>query len=206
MEVLCEMIVDFDNLKTNDYELTRDVKSQGWEEFFNHLQGPICPELVKQFWIHATASKLQISSYILRKKFCISEKSITKLLNHDGTVKICFNMPFKKAKLEEIATVIFPYGKSLSNAKNPHKRLRVWLRILLGCVHYRPSSNSSNYINTDQNYMLYYISYRIRINLPSILFKYMRELANETRNGGTKIIKWIPIGRLIFDMIVKCST
>lgn len=66
-----------------------------------------------------------------------------------------------------------------------------------------PSRNSSKYINTDQKYMIYYISYGISMNMPSILFKYMRELVKESRNGGAKIIKWIPIVRLIYDMLVE---
>lgn len=109
----------------------------------------------------------------------------------------------KGKSLEEIAVVIFHDGKNLSNAKSLHKRLRVWLRILLWCVHHRPSSDSSNYINTDQKYMLYYTSYGIKMNIPSIFFKYMRELVKETINGGTKIRKWFPMGRLISDVLAE---
>lgn len=69
LEVLCEMIVDFDNLKANGYDLIGDVKTLGWEKFFNRLKGPVYPELVKKFWIHATISKLQISLYVMGKKF-----------------------------------------------------------------------------------------------------------------------------------------
>lgn len=58
-------------------------------------------------------------------------------------------MPSKKAKLEEIAAVIFQDDKNSSNAKNIHNRLKVWLRILLGCVHHRPSRKSYEYIKTD---------------------------------------------------------
>lgn len=50
---------------------------------------------------------------------------------------------------------------------------------------------------------MYYISSRIRMNLPPILLKYMRELVKETRNGGAIIRKWIPIGRLIPDVLVE---
>lgn len=39
------------------------------------------------------------------------------------------------------------------------------------------------------------------MNLPSILFKYLRELARETRDGSRKNRKWIPLGRLLFYIL-----
>lgn len=41
------------------------------------------------------------------------------------------------------------------------------------------------------------------MNLPSILFKCLRELVKETRNGSTKAKKWIPMGRLIFGVLFE---
>ena len=67
-------------------------------------------------------------------------------------------MPTKKAKLYEIAEFIFQDGKNSSNAKNLHNHLKVWFKILPGSVHHRPLTNSYDYINTYQNYMLYYLS------------------------------------------------
>ena len=47
LKVLCEMIIDFDNIKANGFDLTEGVKFQGWEEFFNHPKGPVYPDLAK---------------------------------------------------------------------------------------------------------------------------------------------------------------
>lgn len=99
--------------------------------FFNRIKGSVYYELVNQLWIHGTDSKHQISSYVLGQKFCITEKSISKLLNHDRNGKRCFDMISKKVKLEEITVLIFQDAKNSSNTENLHKRLRVWLRILL---------------------------------------------------------------------------
>lgn len=41
LEVLCELLVEFDNMKDNGIDLSTDVKVQGWEQFSNRLQGPI---------------------------------------------------------------------------------------------------------------------------------------------------------------------
>lgn len=112
-------------------------------------------------------------------------------------------MPTKKAMMDEIAEVIFWDGNNSSNTKNLHKHLRIWFKILLCCIHHRPSTNSSNYIKTNQKYMLYYLSYGIKMNLPYILFKYLGELVRETRDGSPNPKKWIPLGRLISDIIFE---
>lgn len=49
LEVLCESLVDFDNLKRNGVDLTEELKKQGWENYFQRLYGPIYTFLVKEF-------------------------------------------------------------------------------------------------------------------------------------------------------------
>lgn len=41
------------------------------------------------------------------------------------------------------------------------------------------------------------------MNLPSILFRYLREMVKESRDGTPKPIKWIPLGRLISDILFE---
>ena len=41
------------------------------------------------------------------------------------------------------------------------------------------------------------------MNLPLILFKYLREMVKETRDGTSKPRKWIPLGRLISDVLFE---
>ena len=83
LEVLCELIMDFVSMKENDYDLTPDVEFQGWKKYFNRLLGPIFPRLVKEFWIHATASDHHVTSFVMRKKIVISEDLIVHLIGHD---------------------------------------------------------------------------------------------------------------------------
>lgn len=105
--------------------------------------------------------------------------------------------------MDDIAGVIFQDGKNSSNAKNLHNHLRIWLKKFMGCVHNIPSTNSFDYINIDQKYMMYYLSSRTKMNITYILFKYLRELVKETRNETPKPIKWIPLGRLISDILFE---
>lgn len=140
---------------------------------------------------------------MLGHKITIYEKSIAKLLSHDGSRKHCFEILAKKDRIEEIARAIFLDGKSSSNIKKLYHHLRVWFKKILGCIHHRPSLNSADYINTYQKYMLYYLSTGAKMNLPFILFKYLRDMVKETRNGSPKLRKWIPLGSLIFYILFE---
>lgn len=43
--VLYETIVDFKNLKENDFDFTKTLELQGWKIFFERLRDPIYPVL-----------------------------------------------------------------------------------------------------------------------------------------------------------------
>ena len=49
LEVLCELIVDFESLQENGFNLYEDVTAQGWNKYFDRLFGPTFPILVKEF-------------------------------------------------------------------------------------------------------------------------------------------------------------
>lgn len=59
--LLCETIVDFKNLKENDFDFSETLELQGWKNLFERLTGPVYPVLVKQFGVHATAEKKTIT-------------------------------------------------------------------------------------------------------------------------------------------------
>ena len=47
--VLCETIVDFKNMKNNDFDFSEMLEFQGWKCFFERLAGHVYPVLAKQF-------------------------------------------------------------------------------------------------------------------------------------------------------------
>lgn len=51
--------------------------------------------------------------------------------------------------------------------------------------------------------MMYYLEKWIKMNLPSILLKYLKELIKETRDGVIKLRKWIPKGGFISNILVE---
>lgn len=124
-------------------------------------------------------------------------------MKHDGIGKRCFDMKNKGKIFEEITFTIFQTRKNSQNEKDIHDTLKVWFKIILGCIHHRSQTNSFDFINTDKKYMSYYISTSQKINLPSILFKYMREMVRETRDGRNKMRNLIPLGRLISNVLIE---
>ena len=57
-----------------------DVTAQGWNRYFDRLLGPTFPIIVKEFWIHATSSNHQFTSYVMGKKIVITEDLTGNLL------------------------------------------------------------------------------------------------------------------------------
>lgn len=85
--VLCETIVDFKNLKDNEFDFSKTLECQQWKGFFERLTSLVYPMLVKQFLVHVTAEKETITSYVMNRKFVITEKSIDDLILHGGKGK-----------------------------------------------------------------------------------------------------------------------
>ncbi|KAI5387729.1 hypothetical protein KIW84_073720 [Lathyrus oleraceus] len=178
LEVLCESLVDFNNMKRNGVDLTEELRQQGWENYFQRLYGPIV----------------------------ITEKSIASLLNMEkaGGRRIYNINPRAKYIAQGINPTIFKLNTEGNPSKNKelHQNLRVWLKIILGTIHHRPASNSSDYINTDQKCILYCIHKGLKLCLPALLFKYLRDSVRETRNN-MKPKTYIPLGRLLSDVLIE---
>ena len=107
LEVLCELIIDFESLKENGFDLYEDIMAQGWNIYFDSLLGPTFPILIKEFWIHSTSSNHQVTSYVMGKKIMIIENLIGKLIGYNGGGVRCIDMDDKCSDLKSIARVIF---------------------------------------------------------------------------------------------------
>lgn len=102
-----------------------------------------------------------------------------------------------------MSKVIFSYRKNSSKIKDLLPRLKVWARIILGCIHLRPSTNSSDYVNGDQRYFVYYIEYAKKVNLHTLLFQNLRDTIRDTRDGSKRTKSYIPLSRLISDLLME---
>ncbi|WJX78426.1 hypothetical protein P8452_61651 [Trifolium repens] len=46
--------------------LRNEVKTQGWENYFKRMSGPIYPNLLKELWVNATVDRISVNGYIIR--------------------------------------------------------------------------------------------------------------------------------------------
>lgn len=192
MNVLGEILVDFENLRGNIYDLYDVLRTKQWKTYFDRLNRPIYPEIVKDFWVHAYVSdNRMICSKVSGQSICIIKEDISLLIGHDGPGERCINMPTGYSKMCEISSNIIKSNVKNRNHKELHGHLRGWLKIILKSFYYRPSNYSLDYINIDQKYLLNFIASRTKVNFPEILFNFLKNFILESKR-----IKWIPLGRL----------
>lgn len=161
--------------------------------------------------MHTKAEKETITSYVMNRKIVITEKSIVDLISHNGKGKRIHNTKINAKREASIAPVIFKARTNLEVDKGPSAKdltnnLRVWFKIIMGCIHHRPNTNSFDYVNTRQKFMLFFMEKGLKLALPSILLKFMSDSIRESKTGGSSKkskSKCIPNERLIFDILVE---
>lgn len=145
----------------------------------------------------------------MNKKIVVTEKSIADLISHNGCGKRVYNVKTDARREAMVTYVIFKEGTKWDEGKGPSAKylsdkLRVWFKIILGCIHHRSSTNSSNYININQKFMLLFLDKGFKLALPAILFKFFRDSIRETRTGCTsKKGRFIPNERLFLTFWLK---
>ncbi|XP_058741900.1 uncharacterized protein LOC131614314 [Vicia villosa] len=90
LEVICELMVDVENLEKHEIHLEENMRFQGWAPMFYDLCGPVYPDLVKEFWVHATVMPKAILSLVHGEIFLITESLLRKLfglMNAEGATK-----------------------------------------------------------------------------------------------------------------------
>ncbi|XP_058765541.1 uncharacterized protein LOC131639040 [Vicia villosa] len=90
LEVICELMVDVENLEKHEIHLEENMRFQGWAPMFYDLCGPVYPDLVKEFWIHATVMPKVILSLVHGELFLITESILRKLfglMNVEGATE-----------------------------------------------------------------------------------------------------------------------
>ena len=182
-------------MKENGFDLSADVVVQGWNRYFDRLLGPVFLILVKEFWIHATSSNHHVASYVMGKTIAITEDLIAKLIGYNGGGICCSDMDEKCFNLKAISRVIFTSGKPSNKIRYLKDYFRIWEKIILGCINHRKLTSSLDYINIDQQFLLYFISKKTTINLPHLLLNHLRTSGKETREEERTKRDWIPLGR-----------
>lgn len=59
LTIASEKFVDFNEFKNHGLDLLSHVRSQKWENYFNMLNGPIYPILIREFWTNVSLLQLR---------------------------------------------------------------------------------------------------------------------------------------------------
>ena len=105
--------------------------------------------------------------------------------------------------LKSIAKEIFTSRQPSSKIRDLKDHYRIWARIILGCINHRKPTSSPDYINIDQQFLLYFIAKKTKINLPHLLFNHLRKSVKEAREEERTKRDWTPLGRLISDVLTE---
>src|ERR1044072_9088430 len=210
LSVLSELRVNFNNIASNGFDLREEMTFQGLENYFARLHGPVYEHLVKDFWKQADWDSYHVVSHV-GKRIIITEKTIAQLLGltHLAGKRIYGKenkSSFVRKTIDKELFSDFDPQKKEYKVKTLFPKLRIWHKVILGCINPRPSTSSSDYINANQKYIMYYLIKHEKICLPSLLFQYLRDMVQKTRttaNEDKKVVSYIPFGRLISDILVE---
>ncbi|XP_058760657.1 uncharacterized protein LOC131634008 [Vicia villosa] len=149
LEVICELMVDFENLEKHDIHLTKNMVFQGWGDLFYGLCGPVYPDLVKELWVYATVMPKAILSIVHGELFSITENLLKKLFGLENAEGVTEATP-GRTDWDAVYAEIFHNGKKPKEVKDLTTPYKILAKILLGCIYHIKSTVSSNYVNKDQ--------------------------------------------------------
>src|SRR3954471_11912422 len=202
LEVLCELMVDFDNLEENQFHLKEDIIFQGWTSLFAEFVGPVYPDLVKEFWAHAVVAPKAILSFV-HGKFVVITENILRVMFDLKNPEGAFESD-QRADLGDVLSTLYSNVKKTKHVKDLREVYRIWTKILLGCFYHRKGTHASDFINNDQRYILYCIATQKKVDAIYIIFNHMWKAVKDSRNAFRKenAGTTIPFGRIITNLLV----
>src|SRR3954465_5262638 len=206
MEVLCELMVDFDNIEENQFHLKEDIIFQGWTSLFAEFVGPVYPDLVKEFWAHAVVAPKAILSFV-HGKFVVITENILRVMFDLKNPEGAFEFD-QRADVGDVLSTLYPNVKKTQFVKNLRDVYRIWTKILLGCFYHRKRTHASDFINNDQRYILYCIATKKKVDVIYIIFNHLWKAVKDSRNAFRKESSGtiIPFGRIITNLLVHSKT
>lgn len=139
------------------------------------------------------------------KTIMVTEKMISQLIGCEDVVVV--TAPASRMDMATIYSEIFIYGFQSNNIRDLKPHYKIWAKIFLGYIFHRKPSNSPDYINNEQLYLLYCIGQNLKVDLPHHLFihlwTHVKETRETTKTKNLKIRDWIPMGRLIYDILTE---
>src|SRR3954466_3693192 len=201
LEVLCELMVDFDNIEEHQFHLKEDMMFQGWTSLFTEFCGPVYPDLVKEFWVHAVVAPKSILSFV-HGKFVVVTENILRMMfdlrNPEGAFEID-----QRAVWDDVLSTLYTDVKETKRVKDMRDLYKIWTKILLGCFYHKKGTHAADFVNNEQKYILYCIATQKKVDVIYIIFNHMWNALRDSINAfRIKKCTIIPFGRIITNLLV----
>src|SRR4051812_19525139 len=181
LEVLCELMVDFDNIEEHLFHLKEDIIFQGWTSLFAEFCGPVYPDLVKEFWVHAVVAPKSILSFV-HGKFVVVTEDILRMMfdlrNAEGAFEID-----QRADWQDVLSTLYTNANKTKSVKDMRHLYKIWTKILLGCIYHRKSTHVADFVNNEQKYILYCIAKKKKVDVIYIIFNHLWDAVKNSRNA-----------------------
>src|SRR4051812_17385095 len=201
LEVICELMVDFDNLEEHEFHVKDNMVFQGWSSFFHEYCGPVYPDLVKEFWVYASIIPKAVVSFVHGRFFAITEDTLRILLDLKEPVG-AFELSQRETWADVLAE-LYPDVTKTKDFKDLKNIYKVRTKILLGCFYHRKATHSPKFVNRDQQYILYCIGTQKKVDAPYLIFNHLWNAVRDSRDSNrTKKGNIIPFGRIITNILV----
>src|SRR4051812_37241466 len=201
LEVICELMVDFDSIEEHGFHIKEDIIFQGWTSLFAELYGPVYPNLVKEFWVHAVVAPKSILSFVHGKFVVVTEnilRTMFDLRNPEGAHEID-----QRADWDDVLSTLYTYVKETMRVKDMRDLHKIWTKILLGYFYHRKGTHAAYFVNNEQKYILYCIATQKKVDVIYIIFNHMWNAVRDSRNAfRVKKCTIIPFGRIITNLLV----
>src|SRR4051812_990943 len=148
LEVLCELMVDFDNIEEHQFHLKEDIIFQGWTLLFAEFCGPVYPDLVKEFWVHAVVAPKSILSFI-HGKFVVVTENILRMMFDLRKPEGVFEID-QRAVWDDVLSTLYTNVNKTKNVRDMRDLYKIWTKILLGYFYHRKSTHVADFVNNEQ--------------------------------------------------------
>src|SRR3954468_6178898 len=198
---MTELMVDFDSLEEHNFRLKEDIIFQGWASLFSEFCGPVYPDLVKEFWVHAVVAPKSILSFV-HEKFMVVTENILRMMfdlrNPEGAFEID-----QRADWDDVLSTLYMDVKETKRVKDMRDLYKIWTKILLGCFYHRKGTHAADFVNNEQKYILYCIATQKKVDVIYIIFNHLWNAVRDSRNAfRVKKCTIIPFGRIITNLLV----
>lgn len=176
------------------FDLQSVVSRNGGDDFFYMLSGPTYPNLVKELWVNAFVQELHLEVVII---FVVSSIPITitstSIVNATNCKDEGVTLDMLFWELSFPLHLIFYNLYDLSKVSNFNSVASVWYQILIS--NFLPNNKNLNSLDIDEKDFLLLLNSDLKINLPHVMFEYMKMTLVYFHKGKSY---FIPSGRIMF--------